>query len=310
MATPLCTPVALFVFNRPEPTRRVMEAVRQARPPKLLVVADGPRPERPGEAALCAQTRAVCEAVDWNCELLTNYSDTNLGCKRRVGSGVEWVFASVPEAIILEDDCLPEPSFFRFCQEMLERYRDDARVHMVRGTNVLRGKRVGADSYYFSRFYNIWGWASWARACQGYDIDMRAWPALRDQGWLERYLPHPDMARLVRYFFDETHDGRIDTWDYQWSLNGWRRGGLAIVPECNLISNIGFGADGTHERNDQAALARLPTAPLRFPLRHPSQVAVADGTDQIEWDSVYTVRRHGLLQRARQRLGRLVRGTS
>jgi hypothetical protein len=296
------------VFNRPEPTRRVLEAVRQARPGQLLVVADGPRANRPGESELCAQTRALFEGLDWDCEVLTHYAEANMGCKRRVGSGLQWVFATVPEAVILEDDCLPEPGFFRFCDEMLERYREDPRVHMVRGTNVLRGARVSGDSYYFSRFYNIWGWASWARAAQDYDYEMRRWPELREAGFLERYLPKPEMVALVRHFFDETYAGRIDTWDYQWSLNGWLRGAWSIVPEHNLVSNIGFGAGATHEHNERAMLSRLPTAPLEFPLRHPPQVAVLEGTDELEWNNVYIPRQRSLLQRARSRLKHLVSG--
>jgi hypothetical protein len=281
------TPVALFIFKRPEPTLQVLARIAQARPRRLFVVADGPRPDRPGEDVLCAQTRQLIESVDWDCEVLTDYAPVNLGCKRRVASGLDWVFSQADSAIILEDDCLPEPEFFPFCESLLERYRDDPRVHMVRGTNLLFGARYTDDSYYFSDLYNIWGWASWARAWQGYDVDLSAWPALRDSGWLERKLPDPAKAKLVRYFLDETHAGRIDTWDYQWLLTGWLRDALAIVPACNLVRNIGHGSDATHTHSRDNPLAELNTGRLPFPLRHPARVEVLAEADEHEWRCVY-----------------------
>lgn len=280
------SPVALFLFNRPESTRRVFDAIARARPERLLVVADGPRVDRPGEPALCSAARAVVDAIDWPCRLQTNFSAVNLGCKQRIASGLDWVFSQADRAIILEDDCLPAPDFFAFCDELLERYRNDARVHMLRGSNFL-GRRRGTDSYYFSQFYNIWGWASWARAWAHYDVDMRRWPELRDSGWLEQRLVHPAMVRLVRHFFDETHAGRVDTWDYQWLLAGWLLDAVAAVPAMNLISNIGHGAGATHTANQHSHLAALARGRLERPLRHPRRVAASASADELEWNSVY-----------------------
>jgi hypothetical protein len=305
------TPVALFIFKRPEATRQVLARIAQARPPRLLVIADGPRAERPEEAEQCARTRALIESLDWDCEVSTLYSPLNLGCKRRVASGLEWVFAQTETAIILEDDCLPEPEFFPFCETLLARYRDDPRVHMIRGTNLLFGRRYTPDSYYFSDLYNIWGWASWARAWQGYDVSLSAWPQLRASGWLERKLPDPAKAGLVRHFLDETHAGRIDTWDYQWLLNGWLRDALAIVPACNLVRNIGHGRDATHTQDDDNALARLDTGRLDFPLRHPARVEAQHAADEQEWRNVYPGIFAGtnLWQRTCSRLRRLFAAT-
>jgi hypothetical protein len=306
---PLHTPVALFIFNRPHNTQRVLEAIATARPVRLLVVADGARADRPGESSLCQQTRAVIDQVDWPCEVLTHYSDVNLGCKRRIASGIDWVFSCVDAAIFLEDDCLPVTSFFPFCEEMLERYRNDDRVHMVRGTNLLNGQRFNSESYYFSRFYNLWGWASRARAFKGYDVEMRQWPALRDSGWLERQLPTEAMVKLVRFFLDETHAGRVDTWDYQWMLNGWIRNALAIVPENNLVTNIGHGPGATHTRGDDSHLARLKVSPIAFPLRHPAVVQPLLEADQHEWTTVYpaAAQKKGFWRRLRERLFSLLR---
>lgn len=240
----LKTPVAFLVFNRPDTTAHVFEAIRIARPSKLLVVADGPRHDRPEDAELCAVTRTIIEGVDWPCEVLTNYSDTNMGCKARVSSGLNWVFSQVEEAIILEDDCLPHPSFFRFCQEMLDRYRDDERVMMIGGTNYLLDQLDIAESYCFSRYFSIWGWASWRRAWDKYDINMIGWPGLKEEEALRSFYCQPFMRKHVTKAFDGAYEHRINTWDIQWFYSCLFNNGLMIIPKVNMISNI--GTTGAH----------------------------------------------------------------
>lgn len=263
------TPVAFIIFNRPETTRRVFTEIARQQPRKLLVVADGPRVGRSGEAERCAETRAVVERVDWECEVLTNFSDANLGCRKRVSSGVDWVFEQVPEAIILEDDCLPHPSFFQFCEELLGRYRDDERIGMIGGTNFQFGRRRGEASYYFSRYTHIWGWASWRRAWNNYSVDTEIWPAFRDEQWLSSAFPNAEERKYWAKVFEAVHQGRIDTWDYQWNLACLAAGMVSVVPEKNLISNIGFGANATHTHG-ASIYAEMQVAPLQFPLRHPA----------------------------------------
>jgi len=174
----LRTPVVLIIFNRPPTTERVFAEIAKARPQKLFVVADGPRPERSGEAEKCAAARAVIDRVDWECEVLRNYAEVNLGCRQRPPTGISWVFEQVAEAIILKDDCVPHPTFFRFCEELLEKYREDERVMHISGSNFQPGYTRGPFSYYFSRFNPIWGWASWRRAWQHYDLNMKLWAEL------------------------------------------------------------------------------------------------------------------------------------
>jgi hypothetical protein len=275
----LTTPVAFIIFNRPDTTERVFAEIAKARPTKLLVVADGPRENRTGEAEACAATRAVVNRVDWDCEVLTNYADCNLGCKRRVSSGIDWVFENVEEAIILEDDCLPDPTFFRFCQEMLERYRGDERVAMISGDNFLFEKKAIPESYYFSRYLHIWGWASWRRAWKDYDVEIAAWPAIRNSGLIENLFHSRGERDYWLKAFDGVFNGRIDTWDYQWVLSCWLQSRLAIMPEVNLISNIGFGPAATHTTG-ASVCADMATRAIVFPLRHPQHVypnAIADG---------------------------------
>jgi len=268
----LSTPVALLLFNRPDTTARVFEAIRAARPPHLLVVADGPRPDRPGEEELCRRARAILDGVDWPCRVDTCFSEANLGCRTRISSGLNWVFSKVETAIVLEDDCLPHPSFFRYCEELLARYRDDERVMAISGTSFHFGRRFGPSSYCASRYPHVWGWASWRRAWKRYDVAMSRWPELRDQ---EDWLPRVHQRRWVRQYwremFEETWSGRMDTWDYQLSFACQAHQGLSLTPSVNLIQNIGFGPAGTrtHRRN---RFAEMPVEAMAFPLVHPPEL--------------------------------------
>jgi hypothetical protein len=274
------TPVALFIFNRPEATAKVFAEVARAKPPRLLVVADGPRADRPGEADRCAAARALVERVDWDCELLTNYSEVNLGCRRRVAGGLDWVFSTIEEAIILEDDCVPHPTFFRYCDELLERYRDDERVMLVSGDNFLPVEREARYSYYFSRYALAWGWATWRRAWRHYDVRLKLWPELRGTSWLFDLHGDETAARYWGQVLDEVHAGRIDTWDYQWSFACWASGGLCVTPSANLVSNVGFGAGATHTLN-VTPVAGLPAVAMGFPLRHPPHFVRDAEADRI-----------------------------
>jgi hypothetical protein len=257
----LTTPVAFLIFNRPATTQRVFDAIARARPPKLLIIADGPRADRPDDRANVAAARSIVERIDWPCEVLKNYSEKNLGCRRRVSSGIDWVFSEVEEAIILEDDCLPHSSFFSYCEAMLSRYRDDERIMHVSGVNFQQGTRRSQSSYYFSRIAHVWGWASWRRAWHNYDVNMTAWPDLRFNGIARQLFPDPIQATFWEHMLDDVHGGAIDTWDVQWVLTCWAQGGLSINPEANLISNIGAGDDATHTKLD-AWYMNLPTCDL------------------------------------------------
>jgi GT2 family glycosyltransferase len=272
------TPIAFIIFNRPDTTEKVFEAIRQAKPPLLLVIADGARTSKLGEAEKCAATRAIIDRVDWDCEVRTNYSEVNLGCGKRVSSGIDWVFQEVEEAIILEDDCLPHPTFFQFCEELLEYYRDDSRIMAISGNNFQRGRKHSEDSYYFSRYNHVWGWASWRRAWKHYDFTMSEWPQVRDGNWLNSVLDNRELSEYWTVEFEKTHRGEVDTWDYQWTFACWIQNSLTILPQVNLISNIGFNADATHT-NKHVPWASQSIYPIDLPLIHPSFMlrnAVAD----------------------------------
>ena len=270
-------PVALFLFNRPAYTSLVFSRIREFAPTTLLLIADGPRNET--ESLLCEKARAVTDQIDWPCEVLRNFSPRNLGCKKRVSSGLGWVFERVEEAIILEDDCLPDPSFFPFCSELLARYRTDEQVMHISGSCFLP-QACTSDSYWFSRHSDIWGWATWRRAFRHYDAELNSWRRWRRRLktkaiWKDRFEREFWSRKL-----DKTQRGEIDTWDYQWHWTVYRRNGLAIVPRHNLVANLGHGQQGSHTGDECSSLASLPTAPLESKLSHPRTKGCDEFTDQ------------------------------
>jgi hypothetical protein len=274
--------VLFVVFNRPDTTARVFETIRAAKPPRLYVAADGPRIGRDGEAALCSQVRKLATQVDWPCKLYTLFQDTNLGCKIGVSSAINWFFEHEEEGIVLEDDILAQPSFFEYCDEMLDRYRDDTKVSMVSGCNLLSKRLPMQESYFFSRYVYIWGWATWRRAWKHYDVTMAQWPSWRTSGALHQILGFDNALTLYwEKIFNQVHSNEIDTWDYQWVFTCWKESGLDIVPVHNLIENLGFGPDATHTimETPQLLLESLPSD-LDFPLRHPNAVERNHVADQ------------------------------
>lgn len=267
---PTRSPVLFLVFNRPEQTRTVFDAIRRARPPRLYIAADGPRPGHPTDADRCAEVRDVVAVVDWPCEVRTLFRERNLGCGTAVSGAIDWFFEQEPEGIILEDDCRPHPSFFPFCDELLVRYRHDRKVMSIGGTEYSPpDRRPGAYSYRFSRHSLMWGWATWRRAWALNDHTMVRWPALRETRWLRDLGGSWQFARVWRDLLDDTYSGRIDTWDYQWIYSCWLQGGASIIPSVNLVQNLGFTESATHTPYPDDPRAGLPTQGIRFPLRHP-----------------------------------------
>lgn len=276
----LTTPVAFLVFNRPDTTRMVFEEIRRARPPKLLVVADGPRADKAGEAEKCETVRGIIDSVDWPCEILKNYSKVNLGCKVRVSSGIDWVFEQVDEAIILEDDCLPNPTFFRFCEELLIKYRHDMRIGMISGNNFQFGRKRTGYSYYFSRHFHIWGWATWARAWKNYDVDMKLWPEISNGNWLKDIFKSRKDIKLWDNIFCSVYDNKINTWDFQWTFSCLINNTLSILPNVNLVSNIGFNAESTHTLQE-TSFSNMNTEQMYFPFIEPSFVIADSEADNL-----------------------------
>ena len=279
------TPIAYIVFNRPRHTERTFAALRGRRPARLYIIADGPRLGHPFDAERCAEVRAIVEQVDWPCEVHRDYADSNLGCKRRVSSGLDWVFGQVERAIVLEDDCLPHPSFFTFCDTLLERYAGDERVWAVTGNNFQNGRRRGDAAYYFSKFNHVWGWATWRRAWQQYRGDVPFWPDWQHSAdWREK-TPDTVERRYWGAIFDRVRADQIDTWDYPWTASVWYHGGLTATPNVNLVTNIGFGPDATHTYVTDECEG-LPVQPLGV-ITHPRVVEQDRGADRYVFDHTF-----------------------
>lgn len=271
-------PVLMLVFNRPEPAARVLEKVLSIKPARLYVVADGPRANKPGEAERCAAARRLFDKVPAEVEVIKLFRTENWGCRKSVSDGISWFFNQEEAGIILEDDCLPGDDFFPFCREMLQHYAHDEEVMHVSGNNFL-GNYQAEGSYYFSQIPLIWGWASWRRAWQKYNIDMASLDEFLAQyprcpyGWDEYFY------QKYLQQFRKVAAGEIDTWDYQWTFALWRHGGLSITPSVNLVENIGFGAEATHTVSDPAGLAGIPASRLQWPLEHRKAAAYNSNLD-------------------------------
>ncbi len=248
-------PVLFLIFNRPETTHRVFQRIREIRPAELFVSADGPRAHKKGEQELCEQTRQIISTVDWDCNVHTRFSETNQGCKIGVSSGIQWFFENVQEGIILEDDCLPDLTFFKFCEVMLDTYRNDARIMHIGGTNFQDGKKAGNGSYYFSEITHIWGWAAWKRAWEKYDVSIQEFGEMAKDGSFEKLFSDARVKNFWKKNFEAVYNNVKDTWDFQWMFTVKKNKGLSIIPNVNLISNIGFSAEATHtfRKNDPLA---------------------------------------------------------
>jgi hypothetical protein len=269
----LDTPVAFALFKRPDRTKRVFDRIRHVQPRRLFLIADGPRAGNAEERLGCEAARAVVENVDWDCDVARDYAAVNIGLKHRLPTGLDAVFREVDRAIVLEDDCLPHESFFRFCDVLLDRYADEERVMHVAGSQLLRAPPARSASYHFSRYAHIWGWATWRRAWRHFDVELRDWHDL-DCGEREERLgsmfAEESEGRYWRYVWDNS--GEIENWDAQWSHALLAREGLAANPNRNLISNVGFGEDATNAIEDPHGIAARPLEGIEFPLDHPTSI--------------------------------------
>ena len=299
-------PVILVVFNRPGHTARLLEQLAVARPRQLLVVADGPRAARRGEREAVGEVRRILDRISWPCEVERNYADDNMGCRARISSGLNWAFSLVEEAIILEDDIAFDPSFFRYCEELLERYRDDPRIGSISATDYSADSQSGPASYWFSRYNLFWGWATWRRAWNLYDDEMSCLSATGPDGLdavLQRTFGLWRERAYWRSIMRRTHSGDRDSWGYRWLLSCWRHGLLGIQPCHSMANNMGFGDESTHTLTDPYRLAQA--RPMAFPLHHPAEITRNVAGDRAIEDRAFSKDvAHRLAWMARRVLGR------
>lgn len=280
-------PIIFLIFNRPDVTARSFERIRAARPSSLFVVADGPRAGRPDDADLCAAARAVVDGVDWECEVVRDYSERNLGEVASIPAAIERVLAATGEAIVIEDDTVASPSFFRFCDELLEHYRHDERIMSITGFRP-EGIPRGPYSYGFARQPIANGsWATWHRAWRHYDYELTRWTELRDTRWLDDTVPVAEAAALWRAILE----GDVSPGDYglRWVFNCWTQHGLGVVPTTNLVTNVGFGSDATRMRRVGADFFDVPVEEVTFPLSHPPVVIDDQHFNEHIWEFMCSI---------------------
>jgi hypothetical protein len=300
--------ILLLVFNRPDTTLRVFDVVRQAKPVRLYIAADGPRPGQEGEKERCEQVRQIAKGVDWPCDVRTLFRDENLGCRRAVSSAIDWFFEQEEAGIILEDDCVPEQGFFRYAEELLERYKEDERVMVIAALHFHGEAHKPSHSYFFSRYGHCWGWASWRRAWQHYDHNMALWPKLRDTDWLLGIgNGSPIFRRYWTAIFDSAYADKVDSWAYRWLFSCWAQNGLAILPSKNLVTNVGFGEAATHTVKGGGPLENLPLERLHFPLNHPSDMVRDVAADNWTDHHVFRIGITGVLKQSLWRIPGLIR---
>lgn len=282
----LNTPILFIIFNRPELSKVVFERIREVKPKKLYVAADGPRDLKPKEKALCEETRQILKQIDWPCELKTLFRESNLGCGRAVSSAISWFFQMEEMGIILEDDIVPDLSFFPYCSQLLEYYKNDSTVMQINGCNFQQGQLRGDGSYYFSAFPHVWGWASWRRAWQNYDFNLSDVNYFYNLNKLKFYFKEKKILNTWYEIFFKMNQKLIDTWDYQWNYAIWNVKGKVIAPNVNLISNIGFGIDATHTHDQDSKFANLTTSSIDNVL-HPTNTFINKEADLFTFKYCY-----------------------
>ncbi len=291
MENQFSVPILFLVFNRPSTTKVVFDIIRKVRPRKLYLSADGPRRDKEGEQEKCDEVKSIITKVDWPCEVKTLFRDENLGCGRGVSGGITWFFENEPEGIILEDDCLPDLSFFPYCEELLDRYRNDHRIMEISGNTIWPEEYCSTDySYAFSAHNNIWGWASWRRAWNLYDYEMKQYPAIKEKGYLDKQFNSIYERDYFKFVFERTYLFPHITWDYQWEFVKRINSGLAVIPCKNMVVNIGYGGDATSTSDSNNPGANLRSEPMSFPLKHPPYIMVDSNADEQAFIDYHSTR--------------------
>lgn len=278
------SPVLFIIFIREDTTRKVFEKIREAKPPRLYIAADGPRPGRPDDIEKCKATRSIVNDIDWECEVKTLFRDENLGCGKGVSSAITWFFDNEPEGIIIEDDILPNMEFFKFCDEMLEKYRDDERIQLVAGFNSFFDGYESPYSYYMSKFTAIWGWATWRRVWQTYELDTKKLPKNIFLSKLKNNYSLP-VYRHYKTVFEKMEKYKVDTWDYQFFFNLVLNDRYSVIPFVPLTENIGFGTSDAAHLTDSSNSYILRLINHRshyiYPLKCPDSIYENKDADEL-----------------------------
>ena len=264
------------MYNRAESVEKVVNILRDLKPLNLFISADGPKNSKEDIEA-CSNARKIIESIDWECTVKKNIQANNLGCRHAMAEGITWFFDHVTEGIVLEDDCVPDQSFFYYVEDLLERYRYTEEVFVISGSNFGVVPEDWPYSYYFSRYMNCWGWATWRRAWKYFDNDMNDWRDTEKKSSLELYI-EKEFCGYWRTILNKCYKKKLDSWAYLWTFSCWYNNGLAILPTKNLIKNIGVGDDATHTKRRIKTLG-VKRSKIQLPLAHPSEITRLKAVD-------------------------------
>ena len=275
-------PILFMVFNRPDLTKKVFAKIKKYKPEKLYIACDGPRKENVTDLVLNQEVKDIFKNINWKCKVYKSYSKNNLGIKKRTVKSYRWFFSKEEKGIIFEDDCLAHPDFFKYCEILLEKYKNEKKILMINGNNFQDGKRRGKYSYYFSEYYSTYGWAGWRRTLKNYDENMRSWPQWKKSNDWKKFQKkfYNKEATYWNEIFDKTYKGIIKTWDYQLMLSLWQNKHVVITPNKNLTSHIGLGVNATNSTSKKAG---IPLSPIGFPLKHPLKIRVSEKADRYSF---------------------------
>jgi len=283
------TPVLIIIFNRPDFVKNLIDILRFVRPTILYVVADGPRNEKIDDIDKCLNARNQIDKIDWECNIKKKYSEKNLGCGINPSQGISWALSQSEEVIILEDDCMPSIDFFKYCDELLNLYKNDQRIMMISGNNHTLGKFDFDYSYEFSHHTQTYGWATWSRAWSKYDFNISKWPEVSSLDWLEDITDSKKAAKYWFNIFEMCYQKKLaSAWDYQWTFCCWINKGLNIIPSVNLVTNVGFSEGGTHEIDPNHPISELPMGSISFPLTHSPKLENNKKLNKVIQQIIYT----------------------
>lgn len=301
----LDTPILLIAFNRPEITKKVFQSIKNAKPKRFYIAIDGPRKNFLDDTEKINDVIEIFKTIDWDCKIFFLKREFNLGCKIGVSSAIDWFFRSEKRGIILEDDCLPNSDFFLFCQELLIKYEKYSQIQMITGDNFQDGKIWNTDSYYFSKLTHVWGWATWKRAWDNYDLSMSFWPNFKNSNEFKKIFNSHMEQNYFKSIFDAVYKNKIDTWDYQWTASMWYNKGLSITPKYNLVKNIGFGPSATHTKISTPRTRSQSTQNI-LPLTHPDIITQNNKADEYVFLNVFGGSQMGLINRVLRKLKNLI----
>lgn len=294
-----CPPILILTFNRPDLTKKLLIVLSKIKPNNIFFASDGPREHIKSDMNNVNKTRGLIRLINWSCDVKTLFNDKNLGCAKSVHQAIDWFFENVDQGIILEDDCIPDETFFTFSSEMLKKYRNHKKIMAIGGQcfNHKTLKITNKESYQFSGYIFCWGWATWRRAWRNFDFNMRRWNDLSAQKILQTRGNNSILFSMYwTRIFNDLYENKINSWAYRWLYSCWMNNGISIIPNANLVQNIGFRNDATHTSKGNKFTENLPLQKLVLPIRHPKKISIDIKNDLWLSKNIYGITAYSILK--------------